>query len=136
TTLAVAFGAPLGALIASFAGWRGTYVFIALIGAAATTFVWFLLPRGLRADRLTLRQRLGVIRHPGLLPALVTMLLYMAGGFIVFTYIAAIAVQGTGLSRAMVPLVLLAFGLGAAFGNVVGGQLSDRFGPTRTVIAA
>ncbi|MDA4630586.1 MFS transporter, partial [Escherichia coli] len=40
------------------------------------------------------------------------------------------------LSRAMVPLVLLAFGLGAAFGNVVGGQLSDRFGPTRTVIAA
>ncbi|MBN9134901.1 MFS transporter [Phyllobacterium sp.] len=136
TTLAVAFGAPLGALIASFAGWRGTYIFIALIGAAATTFVWFLLPRGLRADRLTLRQRLGVIRHPGLLPALVTMLLYMAGGFIVFTYIAAIAVQGTGLSRTMVPLVLLAFGLGAALGNVVGGQLSDRFGPTRTVIAA
>jgi DHA1 family inner membrane transport protein len=99
TTLAVAFGAPLGALIASFAGWRGTYVFVALIGAAATTFVWFLLPRGLRADRLTLKQRLGVIRHPGLFPALVTMLLYMAGGFIVFTYIAAIAVDGTGLSR-------------------------------------
>ncbi|MBA8899359.1 MULTISPECIES: MFS transporter [unclassified Phyllobacterium] len=136
TTLAVAFGAPLGALIASFAGWRGTYVFVALIGAAATTFVWFLLPRGLRADKLTLKQRLGVIRHPGLLPALVTMLLYMAGGFIVFTYIAAIAVQGTGLSREMVPLVLLAFGLGAALGNFVGGQLSDRFGPTRTVIAA
>ncbi|MBA8877415.1 MFS transporter [Phyllobacterium myrsinacearum] len=136
TTLAVAFGAPLGALIASFAGWRGTYVFVALIGAAATTFVWFLLPRGLRADRLTLKQRLGVIRHPGLFPALVTMLLYMAGGFIVFTYIAAIAVQGTGLSREMVPLVLLAFGLGAALGNFIGGQLSDRFGPTRTVIAA
>ncbi|MGO4448536.1 MFS transporter [Phyllobacterium sp. TAF24] len=136
TTLAVAFGAPLGALIASFAGWRGTYVFVALIGAAATTFVWFLLPSGLRADKLTLKQRLGVIGHPGLLPALVTMLLYMAGGFIVFTYIAAIAVQGTGLSREMVPLVLLAFGLGAALGNFVGGQLSDRFGPTRTVIAA
>jgi DHA1 family inner membrane transport protein len=136
TTLAVAFGAPLGALIASFAGWRGTYVFVALIGAAATTFVWFLLPRGLRADRLTLKQRLGVIRHPGLFPALVTMLLYMAGGFIVFTYIAAIAVDGTGLSRRMVPVILLAFGAGAALGNFIGGQMSDRFGATRTVVTA
>ncbi|QND51661.1 MFS transporter [Phyllobacterium sp. 628] len=136
TTLAVAFGAPLGALIASFAGWRGTYVFVALIGAAATTFVWFLLPRGLRADRLTLAQRLGVIKHPGLFPALVTMLLYMAGGFIVFTYIAAIAVDGTGLSRQMVPLVLLAFGVGAALGNFIGGQMSDRFGAIRTLITA
>ncbi len=136
TTLAVAFGAPLGAFISAFAGWRGTYLFIALIGVLATLVVWFLVPRGLYADRLTLAQRLGVIRHPGLLPALLTMLLYMTGAFAVYTYIAAIAVDGAGLSRTLMPVILLAFGIGAAIGNFVGGQLSDRLGATKTVIAA
>ncbi|ATU92995.1 MFS transporter [Phyllobacterium zundukense] len=136
TTLAVAFGAPLGAFISAFAGWRGTYLFIALIGAFAALVVWFMLPRGLYADRLTIAQRLGVIRHPGLLPALLTMLLYMTGPFAVYTYIAAVAVDGTGLSRSLMPVVLLAFGIGAAIGNVLGGQFSDRFGATRTVVIA
>lgn len=136
TTLAVAFGAPLGAFISSFAGWRGTYLFIALIGVLATLIVWLLLPRGLYADKMTLAKRLSVIRHPGLLPALLTMLLYMTGGFAVYTYIAAIAVEGTGLSREYLPIILLAFGVGAAFGNFLGGQLADRFGATKTVIAA
>ncbi|EJN05184.1 MFS transporter [Phyllobacterium sp. YR531] len=136
TTLAVAFGAPLGAFISSFAGWRGTYIFIALIGVLATLIVWVLLPRGLYADKMTLAKRLSVIRHPGLLPALLTMLLYMAGGFAVYTYIAAVAVQGTGLGREYLPVILLAFGVGAAFGNFLGGQLADRFGATKTVIAA
>ncbi|MEJ1118925.1 MULTISPECIES: MFS transporter [Phyllobacterium] len=136
TTLAVAFGAPLGAFISSFAGWRGTYLFIALIGVLATLIVWLLLPRGLYADKMTLAKRLSVIRHPGLLPALLTMLLYMTGGFAVYTYIAAVAVEGTGLSREYLPIILLAFGVGAAFGNFLGGQLADRFGATKTVIAA
>lgn len=136
TTLAVAFGAPLGAFISGFAGWRGTYLFIALIGVLATLIVWLLLPRGLYADKMTLAKRLSVIRHPGLLPALLTMLLYMTGGFAVYTYIAAVAVEGAGLSREYLPIILLAFGVGAAFGNFLGGQLADRFGATKTVIAA
>lgn len=136
TTLAVAFGAPLGAFISGFAGWRGTYLFIALIGVLATLIVWLLLPRGLYADKMTLAKRLSVIRHPGLLPALLTMLLYMTGGFAVYTYIAAVAVEGVGLSREYLPIILLAFGVGAAFGNFLGGQLADRFGATKTVIAA
>lgn len=136
TTLAVAFGAPLGAFISAFAGWRVTYYFIALIGALAALVVWFMLPRGLYADRLTIAQRLGVVRHPGLFPALLTMLLYMTGPFAVYTYIAAVAVEGTGLSRSLMPVVLLAFGIGAAIGNFLGGQFSDRFGATRTVVIA
>ncbi|MHC1547001.1 MFS transporter [Phyllobacterium sp. K27] len=136
TTLAVAFGAPLGAFISSFAGWRGTYLFIALIGVLATMIVWLLLPRGLYADKMTLAKRLSVIRHPGLLPALLTMLFYMTGSFAVYTYIAAVAVEGTGLAREYLPVILLAFGVGAAFGNFLGGQLADRFGATKTVITA
>jgi predicted MFS family arabinose efflux permease len=136
TTVAVAFGAPIGALIAGMFGWRGTFLTIAGVAVAAALAIRLLLPAGLRGPKLSLSQRLGVISLPGLLPALLTMLLYMTGGFAIFTYIAPLA-QGTlGLSATMMPVILLAFGLGAALGNYSGGQIADRFGATRTVVTA
>lgn len=136
TTLAVAFGAPLGALVASVAGWRGTYFGIAALGIIAALSIWIMIPGGMRGTKLALRDRLAIVTVPGVLPVLLSMLLYMTGGFAVFIYIAPLAMEGVGLSKSMLPVVLLAFGIGAAVGNIVGGQASDRFGALRVVIAA
>jgi MFS transporter, DHA1 family, inner membrane transport protein len=136
TSLAVALGAPLGAFVASFAGWRGTYMSIACAGLIAAAAIWFMLPGGLRGVRLPLKTRLRVLTQPKIIPALTTTLLYMTGGFAVFTYIAAIAIQAAGLDRSMLPTVLLTYGVGAAIGNYIGGQLADRWGAQRTVVTA
>lgn len=135
TTLAVAFGAPLGALVAAWAGWRGTYLAVAGLGLVAAGAIWLMIPKGLRGARLGLKQRLGVVAVPGVLPALLTMLLYMTGAFTVFVYIAPLATDAVGLDKALIPAVLLAMGVGAAIGNVLGGQAADRFGAQRTVVA-
>jgi DHA1 family inner membrane transport protein len=136
TTLAVAFGAPLGALIAGFAGWRGTFLAIAGLAVVASAAIWFLLPAGLKGVRLSLAQRVGVIALPGMLPALLTTIFILAGAFSVFTYIAPLAVHAVGLSAAVLPALLLSFGIGGALGNYAGGQLADRVGATRTVYAS
>ena len=136
TTVAVAFGAPIGALIAGMFGWRGTFLTIAGVAVAAALAIRLLLPAGLHGARLSLRQRLGVIALPGLFPALLTTMLYMTGGFAVFTYIAPLAQETLGLSATLMPAILLAFGVGAAIGNYSGGQIADRFGATRTVTGA
>ncbi|MDR3476044.1 MAG: MFS transporter [Devosia sp.] len=136
TTVAVAFGAPLGAFVAEFAGWRGTFWVVAAIGLASAVAIRAMLPKGLHGARLPLRERLGVIARPGMAPALLTTLLVMAGGFTVFTYIAPLATHADGLSAGLLPVVLLAFGVGAAIGNYAGGQLADRIGATPTVAAA
>lgn len=136
TTLAVAFGAPLGTLVAGFGGWRGTYLAIAVVGVLAAAALWFMLPRGLRGEKRTLRERLAVLAVPGVLPALATTLLFMTGPFAAIIYIAPLAMQGTGLDAALLPVVLLAFGIGAAIGNYAGGQAADRFGPRRTLVIA
>jgi DHA1 family inner membrane transport protein len=136
TSLAVALGAPLGAFVASLAGWRGTYVSIAGAGTIAAAAIWFLLPGGLRGARMPLRTRFEVLSQPGILPALATTLLYMTAGFTVFTYIAPMTVQAAGLSRSMLPTVLLVYGSGAALGNYLGGQMADRWGAQRMVTGA
>jgi len=134
TTIAVAFGAPLGALIATWAGWRGTFWTIAGVAVASALAIRTMLPAGLTGPRLSLGERLSVIARPGVLPVLLTTVLPLTAAFSVFTYIAPVTTRTLGLPASLLPVVLLAFGIGGAVGNYVGGQLADRFGATRTVI--
>ncbi|WP_157944653.1 MFS transporter [Mangrovicella endophytica] len=136
TTLAVAFGAPLGSLVGTLAGWRGTYVFVAIFGLVAAAAIWRLIPAGLKSAPIPLSQRLGAITVPGVPVALLTMWLYMSGAFTVIVYLSVVTVDAMQLPGGLIPAVLLAFGIGAAVGNIVGGQCSDRFGTIPTLIGA
>jgi len=133
TTVAVALGAPLGALVATMAGWRGTFFAIAGLGALVGAILWYRLPRGIVGTRLPLRARLSAAVRPGVMPILLTTTLALIGAFAVFAYIAPLAIQSGGLSPIALPGMLLAFGVGAVIGNIAGGQAADRFGATRTV---
>jgi predicted MFS family arabinose efflux permease len=73
------------------------------------------------------------ITRPGILPSLVVTFLYLTGGFIIICYMAALA-AGAGLPVAVLPGMLLAFGIGAVAGNYASGQLADRLGATRVVV--
>jgi len=136
TTMAVALGAPIGAFLSGFAGWRGTYFAIAAVGVLTSIAIYAMLPHGIKGDRRGLGERLGVLRVPGLLPALLTILLYMAGPFAAFIYLGPVTTKLMGLDAALLPFVMLAYGLGAAMGNPLGGQLSDRIGAQATVTIA
>lgn len=134
TTFAVALGAPVGALIATVWGWRGTFVAIALLALACCAILWLRLPRGSRGIKLSLRERLTAIARPGVASSLVITLLYLAGGFTVISYIAPLALQGAELPAIALPGMLLAFGAGAVVGNLSSGYLADRIGATRMVV--
>ncbi|WP_420962650.1 MFS transporter [Brucella sp. IR073] len=133
TTVAVAFGAPLGALIGAAFGWRGTFLSVAVLGAVAAAILWFKLPRGLKGTRLALSERLTAAGRPGVFPSLVTTFLCMAGYFTAFSYIAPLAME-VGLGAGALPVMLLVFGISAAIGNLSSGYVADRFGPMQTVL--
>lgn len=133
TTMAVAFGAPLGAMIGNFGGWRASYVFIAALAFICLSVLWLRLPHGIEGVRLSLRERVLVIARPGILPALATTFLYLTGGFAVIAYLGPLATQGAGMPVSMVPAMLLVFGIGAVIGNYSSGQVADRLGATRVV---
>lgn len=133
TTFAVALGAPVGALIATIWGWRGTFLAIALLGIACAAILWMRLPRDERGTRLTLSERLAVVSQPGIMPSLMVTFLYIVGGFVVISYLAPLAIDGAGLTRAALPGMLLVYGVGAVIGNLSSGYLADRIGATRVV---
>jgi len=133
TTVAVALGAPLGALIGTAVGWRGTFLAIALLAAVAGLVLAWRLPRGLAGSRLPLAARLAAATRPGVPTMLVATFLALTGAFTVFSYIAPLAIRAGGLTELALPGMLLAFGIGAVIGNIAGGQAADRFGATTTV---
>ena len=58
----------------------------------------------------------------------------MTAVYIVFTFFAPIIQASTGLNAGARSLYLGLFGLGAVGGNIMGGFLSDRVGPLRTLV--
>ncbi|QPC88369.1 MFS transporter [Mesorhizobium sp. NBSH29] len=134
TTFAVAVGAPIASLIGTLWGWRGTFFAIAALGVICATILWIWLPHGLRGMKLTLSERFAAVGKPGILPALATTLLYLAGGFIVISYLGPLALEGAGLPLIALPGMLLCFGVGAVIGNLGSGFLADKIGATRVVV--
>ncbi len=136
TTFAVAFGAPLGALIGDLVGWRFTFLFIGVVAVICLAILWFRLPGDIEGVRLSLGERILAVARPGVFPALAVTFLYLAAGFTLIAYLAPLAIDGVGLPKTAVSLLLLVFGLGAVAGNAVSGRLADRLGPTRVVAIA
>ena len=52
-------------------------------------------------------------------------LLVCASTFAVFTYVAPLLLEDTGISAGALPIMLLLFGVGGAAGMVIGGRLGD-----------
>jgi DHA1 family inner membrane transport protein len=126
-TVANILGVPFGTWLGQAFGWRATFWAVAMVGLAALAVIAWLVPQDKEkpaADdwRADLR---AMARRPVLLGLLTTVLGY-AGVFAVFTYIAPMLTEITGLSKGAVSPVLLVFGGGLVAGNLLGGRLADR----------
>ncbi|MBL0371190.1 MFS transporter [Rhizobium sp. KVB221] len=126
-TVANILGVPAGTWLGQQFGWRTTFWAVTVIGLVAFAVIAALVPKDKTAPeasdwRADLK---AMARLPVVLGLAMTVLGY-AGVFAVFTYIAPVLTEITGLSDASVSPILLVFGGGLVLGNLVGGKLADR----------
>jgi len=130
-TIALVTGVPLGTFIGQTFGWRATFLTVAALGAIALIGSALLVPKNLKQSKpATLRQQLEVITHPRLLLVYAMTAIGYGGTFTAFTYLTPILEDVTGFASGMVSLLLLVYGVSVATGNIWGGKLADRLGPT------
>lgn len=123
--VATAFGVPLGTLIGQFAGWRGGFVGIGLIGALVLVATLVSIPRIAAAESFGFRSQVRHALHPRVLAVLGFAVLLFAGQFTVLTYMEPYLGDTTGISGGLVGAFLLAFGVTNALGTFLGGKLAD-----------
>ncbi|MHC1481313.1 MFS transporter [Frateuria aurantia] len=132
-TVAMAVGIPLGSWLGHMLPWQWIFALIALCGMAGVVGIACWMPAGA-----------GELNHSGpgwsslqalfdrrLLSGACLPLLSYTGSFAFYTYITPLLQQVTHAGLSGTSAVLLAYGVGAAIGNILGGQLTDRIGMDR-----
>ncbi|MGO7341594.1 MFS transporter [Rhizobium johnstonii] len=130
-TLANVLGVPLGAAIGQAYGWRATFGVVTIIGIVTISGLIAILPRDKQQENGSILREIAALRNGGLWLALSTTVFFAASMFALFTYIAPLLRDVTGVSPEGVTWTLFLIGLGLTIGNLVGGKLADwRLGAT------
>jgi predicted MFS family arabinose efflux permease len=132
-SLAVLIGVPVGAYVGTNFSWRIDYFAIAIAAFAAAIALYLRLPKGMPGDEQSLMDRARVLGNRGVLPALLTTLLFMVAAYPPIVFIGPV-MTGAGIGLEFLPLPLLANGIGAVLASATAGQLADRMG-NRAAIA-
>lgn len=124
-TLANVLGVPAGTALGQAMGWRSTFWAVVGIGILAVAAIALWLPKAIPHTSGNIISEFGVLKRPQVLYAMGMSVLASASLFTVFTYIAPLLREVTGLSPHSVTIVLVLFGVGITVGNILGGKLAD-----------
>nr|WP_194732871.1 MFS transporter [Pseudomonas viridiflava] len=125
-TLANVLGVPLGTALGQYAGWRSTFWAVTVIGVIALIGLIRFLPTNRDEEKLDMRAELAALKGAGIWLSLTMTALFSASMFALFTYVAPLLGDVTGVSPQGVTWTLLLIGLGLTVGNVIGGRMADR----------
>jgi DHA1 family inner membrane transport protein len=118
-------GVPSASWLGQHLGWRASYVACALLAAVAAVMVAFFLKRqpvthegrgSGAAKRFFSSAQVWITLAAGSIG--------FGGMFAIYSYVATTVTSISGLSSSVVPIFLLAFGLGMTLGTWIGGELA------------
>jgi DHA1 family inner membrane transport protein len=135
-TLATVLGASLGSLLGQLLGWRTAFTALgALILVIAALIVW-LVPADRPEHRTTSIGREFAALRSGRLWLVLLVSAGVNGGMLaIYSFVAPLLQDRTGLPGSTVPIGLALFGVGAVIGTILAARYSDRF-PLRIILVA
>ncbi|CAX61144.1 MFS family sugar antiporter [Erwinia billingiae Eb661] len=125
-TLANVLGVPLGTWFGQLYGWRATFWGVSVIGVLAFIGLIVSLPTNRDEKPVHLASEIGALANGKLWLSLLMTVFFAAAMFALFSYIAPLLLQVTGISDKGVSWTLFLIGGGLTVGNILGGKLADR----------
>lgn len=126
-TVATVTGVPFGTFIGQQFGWRTAFILIVVIGIIGLIANSVLVPSFLKkGTRTRFGDQFKLLTNGRLLLMFIITALGYGGTFVVFTYLAPLLQDITGFKEGTVAIILLAYGVAIAIGNMIGGKLSNR----------
>lgn len=124
-TIANVVGVPAITWLGQVAGWRIAYLVVAAIFAATFLAVLAAVPWQPGDPAATIGRELRIFTRAQAWFALGIGAIGFGGLFAMYSYVAPLATDVTGLDAGLVPVVLVVIGIGMTIGNFVGGRLAD-----------
>ena len=118
-------GVPAATWLGQQLGWRSAYWAVAALALLTMASILAVVPASPAAPGAGVRTELGALRRPQVVLTLLVGVVGFGGMFAVYSYIAPLATDVAGISRAAIPAVLLVYGVGGVVGTMLGGRLAD-----------
>jgi DHA1 family inner membrane transport protein len=125
-TVANIVGVPVGTLLGQHLGWRSTFLVVTGIGLLSIAALARLIPDLAPEGQQGVRHEVRALRDRQVLLALLTVVFGFAGTFAVYSYLASMMTEVTGIGESSVTVVLALFGIGMTLGALIAGPLTDR----------
>ncbi|MEV8371445.1 Cmx/CmrA family chloramphenicol efflux MFS transporter [Kribbella sp. NPDC056861] len=126
-TIATIVGLPAGTMIGQHLGWRAAFWTVGALSVCAMAGVLATIPLGrpdpARIPRISAEVR--AMANPRLWLSYATTAFVTAAILVVFSYLAPLLTETTGLHASAVPAVLALYGVGSLIGITIGGRYSD-----------
>lgn len=133
-TIAQALGIPLGSYVAYSLGWRAAFWLVAGVGVFCLAGLLLFVPRHVEVRVTSLATLREALLSPRRMGSILFTASFLGAIYILYTYFSTLLVDRMGFGRDGISLALLVFGCGAIAGNLVGGWLTDRVGPFRSLV--
>ncbi|AIR63771.1 MFS transporter [Cedecea neteri] len=124
-TLANVLGVPIGTWFGQLYGWRATFWGVAVIGVIAFLALVVSLPSQKDEEATDLKSEIKALAHGKLWLSLCMTVFFSAAMFALFSYVAPMLLQVTGITPEGVSWTLFLIGAGLTVGNILGGRLAD-----------
>ncbi|WP_373370379.1 MFS transporter [Alkalicoccobacillus plakortidis] len=131
---ALVLGVPLGVLIGEAYGWRILFLIIAVLTLIAGVVIMKYLDPIPPEQVSSVRDQLKSLKYVKLSSAHIVTLLVLAGHYTMYAYFAEYLNVTMNAEPYLISIAFFVFGISAVSGGGIGGWLTDRIGPERTVI--
>lgn len=125
-TIANIGGVPLATYMAETIGWRTAFMGMTVLGLVTLIALRVSLPKLPVQEKASLANEIRVLAKGSVLFALLLTVVGSSSMFTVFSYIAPILQDETGVGTLFVTSMLVLYGVGLAVGNVLSGRYADR----------
>lgn len=124
-TLATIAGVPLGTALGQWHGWRTPFWVITGLAVVALIGLWAFIQKGDPEEKTNLIAEMQALKDIRIWAALGTTALFTGCAFPLFTFIAPMLQDVTGLTADGITRSLFLVGLGMTAGSYLGGRLAD-----------
>jgi DHA1 family purine base/nucleoside efflux pump-like MFS transporter len=127
-------GVPMGMTLGNAFGWRAPFWLIAGLSLVAMLCLSIMLPNVQTPPAIPLRQQLASLKSEKIVSAQLITMLMLTGHLTLYAYFTPFLQETMQLEGAWLSFVYLLFGVAAVMGGGVGGWISDKWGPPKSIL--
>jgi len=135
-SVASVLGMPLAAYVGETLGWRSAFSLVALMSFVSALWVWRSMPDEVKPPALSGAAWKETFRSGALMLTVLVTVLYAAGQFVLFSYMAPYYKLKIGITPGQLGLIFMWFGAFGLLGNILMTRYIDRIGAPRAIMFA